>query len=346
MKLVGGIQEYVGRKHKNGHAFEHGEANLLAFSRQVGDLDLSQLTTQQVLTYLDTKVVSAITWRLKYQILFRFFDFWSGRGSMPDLLMPPLRSLMRQTFVPYVYSRAELRKLLKATKQGPERRRILDRQTVRTFLLLLYGTGALVGEMLRLKREDVDLKGGFITIRNEGPSRSRQIPIGLDVQDVFRIYLNWRTRKQFQSVFLFVTREDQPISRRRMNTTFERLRQAANVLRHDGGTYQPRMHDLRYTFAVHRITSWIRNKADLNRMLPALAAYMGQVGLGSTERYLSMTPERFRRELDKLSPAQGNGRWRENKGLMVFLSNLQGVRTLVAPEGLGSDACIHCETSS
>jgi hypothetical protein len=62
-------------------------------------------------------------------------------------------------------------------------------------------------------------------------------------------------------------------------------------------------------------------------MLPALAAYMGQVGLGSTERYLSMTPERFRKQLDKLSPAQGKGRWRDNKGLMEFLSRLQGAST-------------------
>lgn len=322
MKLVSGIEEYVGRKHTSGHAFEHGEANLLAFSRQVGDLELGQLTTQQVLTYLDNPVVSTITWRLKYQVLFHFFDFWSAREAMPELLMPPLRSVVRQTFVPYVYSRAELRALLKATKEVPRRTRILDRQTVRTFLLLLYGTGALVGEMLRMKCNDIDLEGGLITIRNEGPSHSRQMPIGTDVQDIFRIYLNWRARKQFQSVFLFVTREDRPISRRRMNTTFERLRTTANVLRHDGGIYQPRMHDLRYTFAVHRITSWIRNKADLNRMLPALAAYMGQVGLGSTERYLLMTPERFRKELDKLSPTQGNGRWRDNKGLMKFLSNL------------------------
>ena len=82
------------------------------------------------------------------------------------------------------------------------------------------------------------------------------------------------------------------------------------------------MHDLRFTFAVHRITSWIRNGADLNRMLPALAAYMGQVGLGSTETYLSMTPERFRRELDKLSPNRAKGRWRNDKVLMEFLANL------------------------
>jgi integrase/recombinase XerD len=40
-------------------------------------------------------------------------------------------------------------------------------------------------------------------------------------------------------------------------------------------------------------------------MLPALSAYIGQQELASTERYLSLAPERFRKELDKLSPTRG-----------------------------------------
>jgi integrase/recombinase XerD len=146
--------------------------------------------------------------------------------------------------------------------------------------------------------------------------------LSADLRDVLRKYLAWRSRKSFESTHLFVTKDDLPLLNRRINTNFQRLREIAGVLRHDRSTYQPRMHDLRYTFAVHRITSWIRNGADLNRMLPALAAYMGQVGLGSTERYLSLTPERFRKELDKLSPDRGKGRWRNDKVLMEFLTNL------------------------
>jgi integrase/recombinase XerD len=57
-------------------------------------------------------------------------------------------------------------------------------------------------------------------------------------------------------------------------------------------------------------------------MLPALAAYMGQVGLGATDRYLHLTPERFRKELNKLSPCRKKGHWRDNKVLMEFLAAL------------------------
>jgi hypothetical protein len=57
-------------------------------------------------------------------------------------------------------------------------------------------------------------------------------------------------------------------------------------------------------------------------MLPALAVYMGQVGLGATEKYLLMTPEHFRKQLNMLSPKHGKKRWRDDKELMQFLSTL------------------------
>jgi len=74
---------------------------------------------------------------------------------------------------------------------------------------------------------------------------------------------------------------------------------------------------------VHRLTSWFKQCADMNRLLPALAAYIGRVGLGSTERYLSMTPERFRKQLLKLSPqCRKKRRWRDDPALMKFLAEL------------------------
>ena len=82
------------------------------------------------------------------------------------------------------------------------------------------------------------------------------------------------------------------------------------------------MYDLRHTFAVHRITAWIKHGADLNRMLPALSVYMGLAGLRSTEKYLSLTPERFRAQLIKLSSGGSKKKWRDDPELMRFLSRL------------------------
>jgi site-specific recombinase XerD len=63
------------------------------------------------------------------------------------------------------------------------------------------------------------------------------------------------------------------------------------VLRYDGGRYQPRLHDLRHAAAVHRLISWYRQGADVQRLLPQLATYLGHIHIAATQRYLTMTPE-------------------------------------------------------
>jgi hypothetical protein len=73
-------------------------------------------------------------------------------------------------------------------------------------------------------------------------------------------------------------------------------------------------------------------------MLPALAVYMGQNGLGATEKYLLMTPEHFRKQLNLLSPKRGKKRWRDDKPLMQFLAALWLVRYFAPWELLGPHA--------
>ena len=321
MMLSEGVAEYISRKQQIGYAFERGASSLHAFSRQIGNVSLRDLSTQDVLKYLDSADIGNATWRLKYYILLNFFLFWSSRGVMPEMIMPPSRSRVRQTFVPYVYTQTDLRSLLSAVDCEHPRVRSLAPQTVRTFLLLLYGTGATVGELIRLKLDDMDVGKGLLTITGRACSTIREIPLGNDVRAVIETYLSWRSTQQFCNNQLFTTLDDHALNSRGVELAFERVRRDAGVLRHDGSKYQPRLCDFRNTFAVHRITSWIQDGSDLNRMLPALAAYLGQAGLGSTDRYLSMTPERFRRELNELSPKQSSGRWRDDGTLIKYLNS-------------------------
>jgi integrase/recombinase XerD len=245
------------------------------------------------------------------------------RGGIQVLPLPAKRKSTQRAFIPYIYSHAEIKALLKATRgsQKEESCRI-EALTIRTFLIFLYGTGALVGEALRLEARDVNLKKGLITIRAERFNRTRDIPIGPDMQAALRRYEKSKRREQPLAQYFFTNKDGEGLNVNTLSATFKRVRQQSGIKRCDGARYQPRMHDLRHTFAVHRITGWIRHGADLNRLLPALAAYLGQAGIGSTERYLSLTPERFRPQFDKLSPLRGRRRWRDDEGLMSFLASL------------------------
>jgi len=76
-----------------------------------------------------------------------------------------------------------------------------------------------------------------------------------------------------------------------MDDTFRRLTEHVGIRRSDGARYQPRLQDLRHAFAVHRLTAWYRQGADVQRLLHHLSVYLGHTSLACTQVYLTMTPE-------------------------------------------------------
>ena len=46
-----------------------------------------------------------------------------------------------------------------------------------------------------------------------------------------------------------------------------------------------------HSFAVRRLTSWYEQGADVQKLLPQLATYLGHVSIAATQVYLTMTPE-------------------------------------------------------
>jgi hypothetical protein len=89
--------------------------------------------------------------------------------------------------------------------------------------------------------------------------------------------------------------------------TFEGVRRRAEVSRTDGIGREPRLRDLRRTFAVHCLRAWTEEKKNLRSKLPILAAYLGHADLNSTEDYLSLVPSRFQKQLSSLSPVRRDG---------------------------------------
>jgi integrase len=225
-----------------------------------------------VMTFLDDSKGQNSTWRMKYNVLISFFEFWASRGEMSYLLFPPTKPKVRRSFAPHIYSRDELRALFRALDRGRETHILVHRVTMRTLMLFLYGTGVLLGEAISLRLEDVDLEDRKISIKNRISTRSRQIPICDDLCDILRHYLKWRSKNKFVNSHFFVNRRDEPVRISPVEKKFCRLRKSANISGELSASCQPRLQDLKCTFAVHRITSWIRSGADLNRMLPALAA--------------------------------------------------------------------------
>jgi integrase/recombinase XerD len=168
----------------------------------------------------------------------------------------------------------------------------LEPCTCRTLLLLLYGAGLRISEALSLTRADVDLDVGVLQIRETKFYKTRLVPVGADLREVLTRYAS-RPRGGNRAVDapFFVSRTGKAVTRALAEDTFRRLRCRANVLRRDGSSYQPRLQDMRHSFAVHRLISWYRDEANVQRLLPQLATYLGHVHIAATQHYLTLTPE-------------------------------------------------------
>lgn len=302
MKLSRAVENYIKWKRQLlGFQYNSGARSLRAFSRQTGDLAVDSVTKSHLLRFLDGHKTSTMTWRAKYRMLKAFFGYWMLRGEVDALPMPRPRAAAPQAFAPWIYSLPELRRFLGAAQLNRrEASRKIDPLTLRTVLLFLYGAGALISEALALSRTDVDLMNGTVTLRRPSTGRMRTIPIGPSLQQSLRAYEDWSTQNRSGSRNFFARKDGRPIGLQILISNFRGLSLHASVSRRDRSRQQPWLRDFRHTFAVHCLSAWLRQGKDLRSMLPVLAAYMGLFKLSSTEAYLSMTPERFCKQLARL----------------------------------------------
>ena len=161
-------------------------------------------------------------------------------------------------------------------------------------LLVLYATGLRIGEALRLRLRDVDLKAATILVRETKFGKSRVVPFSPALGDAFRTYLEQRLVATIgPDAPFFINHEGRPYSVDKFSEVFRTLLPAAGIARVPG-KHGPRVYDVRHTFASTRVLKWYREGADLQSKLPLLATYMGHVDVLSTQVYLRSTPELLR----------------------------------------------------
>jgi integrase/recombinase XerD len=293
MNLPQVIQDYVGLKQAMGSRF-HAEAVILkAFSRSIGDLPLTEVTAAHVDTYLAGHGPVTSFWHRKHSVLQGLYRFAIGRGYVTRSPLPTTTPKLQVVFTPYIYSPEELKQLLQAVDACEHPRAHLSATTVRTLLLLLYGAALRISEALALTLADVDIAANLLTIHTSKFYKTRWVPIGPRLSDTLATYAHARPHDPLlhrPEAPFFLTRTGESVSRQQAERVFRRVCGQAAVCRHDHPRYQPRLHDLRHTWAVHRLVAWYEEGADVQRLLPHLATYLGHRNIAATQCYLTMTP--------------------------------------------------------
>jgi integrase/recombinase XerD len=207
---------------------------------------------------------------------------------------PRWLGIHRRSFVPRVLTHDEGRRFLEAcAKLGTRHGSPIRGPVLGTALVLLYLTGLRAGEVRRLTDADVDLDTAVMHVRDTKFGKSRLVPIAGDVASrlrACRVAVVGRFGPRDSSAPFFPAPSGRSYSLSGLRSAFHQVLADAEIPRREAG--RPlRLHDLRHSFAVLRLVLWYRQHADLGATLPALATYLGHVGLTSSQRYLQLTDD-------------------------------------------------------
>jgi integrase/recombinase XerD len=209
------------------------------------------------------------------------------------VVVPDRRSLriVRQKFVPRVLSRDEGSRFLQACTQLPPGQGSPIRAAgLGTALRLLYLAGLRAGEPLRITEADLDLDTGALHIHHSKFNKSRVVPLAPDLVHRIvqcRVAAAERYGPCCPDTPLIPSPRGGRYSITALRGAFHDALRIAGIKRTTDSRI--RLHDLRHSFAGLRLLLWCEQNVDLGAKLPLLAAYLGHVGLASSQRYLQLT---------------------------------------------------------
>jgi integrase/recombinase XerD len=301
------IREHVERMRTLG--FRYDENRFLRFDRFLQRQPDASKQTLSTLVRQHAALASSAAMKLERIKVGRVLARALNRRGIPTAAPERDRMLVQEMFRmrcrPYIYTEDEIRLLLETARRFPSPKAPLRPLTLHTMLVLGYCAGLRIGEIVGLELKDIDLNAGTIEVRDTKFFKSRLLPLSSDAVAAVQTYMKAREKAGASSnpdSSLF-WHEKGGYGYVVAETLLRRVIQQAG-LRKTPGRGGPRVHDLRHTFVVHRMTQWYRQGINPQGHLPYLAAYLGHRDIHSTLVYLTITQELLQRANERFRIAE------------------------------------------
>lgn len=290
------IEEFILFKRSLGRKYETlcTLENLGTFAEEEGVHDVAELCPALLLAFIASRGWRCSTKKTFQGLLKQFFRFLFRTNQLPSETPDPTDSLPRQRRPPrppYIFTVREIARLLEALVEAPTHP--FNRQTYITMVFLLYTCGLRRRESLRLLVQDFDPVRGTIFIRRTKFDKDRLIPVGPRACERLLKYQHCRVERlgtpSPESPF-FVQSYGAPVAT--LPHIFRDACRRAQV--GSKNRPKPRLHDLRHSFAVHRLYKWYLEDVDPQSRLPRLSIYMGHVRSEYTRHYLHLSQDLLR----------------------------------------------------
>jgi integrase len=270
--------------------------HLDGFLEALGILALQAITPESIERWVGAISGNARTRYRKVRMAWYFFNYLLDLKVLSgNPLSPVLYALGRRpcsTFKPFIFAKEQVASILDTARKLPANSQFpLRAETCSIIFLLLYGLGLRMGEACRLRVRDLSLSEATLFIDQTKFYKSRYVAFGPKLGSSLQQFLNLRRRRQpslGEDDPLFVALGPGHVDQSGMNNTFRAVVDGLGI-RGLPGQKAPRPHDLRHTFAVHRLLRWYREGADVQSKLPALSTFMGHIDPTSTQVYLTIT---------------------------------------------------------
>jgi site-specific recombinase XerD len=215
------------------------------------------------------------------------------RQFEPECYVPARKRALerRPRRIPHIFSEEEITALLNAASNLPPSGS-MRAKTYSALFGLLYTTGMRCGEAFALNIEEVDLEQNLLYVNKGKFGKSRWVPISASTSHALERYIAERSRvaPSAPNDPVFITGGGRRLYHTNTERAFHDALKAC-ALRDTKGCQRPRVHDLRHSYACTRVLIWYREGKDVNKLLPALATYLGHVDVTSTQVYLRATAE-------------------------------------------------------
>lgn len=289
------LDDFVTYKKINGFSYESQTCNLISFDEFTlkNNIENKKLTKDLIIKYIESH--KDITSRTKntYASIFREFAKYLNTQGFNSYVLPEKYYNSRYNFHPYIYSKSEIKKIFGAVKISYLRFVPKKQEQIRIILLLLFKTGMRIGEVLTIKRSNINYDNNTIILENTKNGTDRLVAID---NKLTKILYDFEIKYNSKYEYYFENGNKKLYSVGCFNSIFRKHLYIAKIMHTKNG---PRVHDIRHTFCVNSLKQAIDNGADLNYFIPLLSAYVGHLDLDSTYKYLHLTVELFPKIRDK-----------------------------------------------
>lgn len=295
LSLRGSAKQYLALRRAMGYTLARHDHLLGAFLDHLEERQAHTITVADALGWACSPTGVDPRWHAVRLAVVRGFaaHVHAGCPQAAELIPAGLVPSRVDRPVPYLYTDEQITALI---TEAHTLRPVVRGLTLAAVIAVMAATGMRIGEALALDASSLDTAGPTLRVRGKY-AKVRLLPIHRSTAVALTGYLRISRSslpKSPQGPSMFLTCRGTRPRENNVQQAFRAVTRACqprNAKDDRGGRDEPRLHDLRHSFAVNTLIDAHHAGVDVDARIAALATYLGHVSPESTYWYLSASPE-------------------------------------------------------